>query len=238
MQRFLVGFLFVEGPPQLVESELVIRRGGAPLDDRRIGVVRVAVASAGEEILCPSELHFLVVFGIRVRLDQAVHRFEGLVGEAEFIVSARFLIENFVSVLVIRILREQPVIESNRFDWTVGAVKAAWIRAGAFIGAYPELFLDLKIRKTPHRVRSQVVPRCFRKEKTVSLNGLVETVFYPDLLRVQAHVLNVRSQVAQFRQRSRGPGSVRRATSGDEGRCKENWNACAAHYFPSCAARS
>src|SRR5215467_6028853 len=45
LQGFLVEFLLVERPAQLIESELVILGGGAQADDARIGGLRVAEAS-------------------------------------------------------------------------------------------------------------------------------------------------------------------------------------------------
>src|SRR5215472_1079489 len=45
-QGFVVEFLLVERPPQLVDSELVVGRLGAKVDDRRICVLGIAVFSA------------------------------------------------------------------------------------------------------------------------------------------------------------------------------------------------
>ena len=55
---------------------------------------------------------------MRIRADQALHRLDGLFGAAEFVVRPRLLIEDLVSVLVIRVLGQQPVIESDRLEWT------------------------------------------------------------------------------------------------------------------------
>src|SRR5437016_7505210 len=77
-------------------------------------------ASAREEVLAPPELHFVEVLGMRILADQALHGRDGLFGAAELVVRPRFLVEDLVSLLVIRILVQQPVIESDRLEGTVG----------------------------------------------------------------------------------------------------------------------
>ena len=57
---------------------------------------------------------------MRIRADQALHGLDGLFGAAELVVRPRLLIEDLVSVLVIRVLGQQPVIESDRLEWTLG----------------------------------------------------------------------------------------------------------------------
>src|SRR5882672_596412 len=69
LQSLLVGFLLVERPTELIESEFVELGGEAQADDARIGVLGVAVASAREEVLAPPELHFIEVRGMRIRPD-------------------------------------------------------------------------------------------------------------------------------------------------------------------------
>ena len=137
VQGLLVELLLVERPPELVERELVVRGGGAQADDRRIGALGVEVASAREEVLAPPELHFVVVLGMRIRAYQALHRFHGLIGAAEFVVRPRLLIEDLVSVLVIRVLGQQPVIESDRLEGTRGSCISAHRprRRGASVAA-------------------------------------------------------------------------------------------------------
>ena len=66
LQSLLVELLLVERPPELIESQLVVRGGGSQVDDARIGALGVAVASAREEVLAPPELHFVEVRGMRI----------------------------------------------------------------------------------------------------------------------------------------------------------------------------
>src|SRR5438445_12262746 len=82
-------------------------------------------ASAREEVLALPELHFVEVLGIRIRADQALHGRDGLFGAAELVVRPRFLVEDLVSLLLIRILVQQPIIESDRLEWTVGICASA-----------------------------------------------------------------------------------------------------------------
>src|SRR5207245_2988912 len=111
--------------PELVESELVVRGGGAQADDPCIGGLGVMEASAREEVLASPELHFVEVLGMRIRAEQALHGRDGLFGAAELVVRPCFLIEDLVSLLIIRILVQQPVIESDRLEWTVGICASA-----------------------------------------------------------------------------------------------------------------
>src|SRR3989441_4076330 len=120
LQSVLVEVLLVERPSELIESELVKLGGGAQADDARIGALGVAVASAREEVLAPPELHFVEVRGMRIRADQALHCLDGLFGAAELVVRPRHLIEDLVAVLVTGVLGEQPIVESDRLEWTVG----------------------------------------------------------------------------------------------------------------------
>src|SRR4029077_6325149 len=77
-------------------------------------------ASAREEVLAPPELHFVEVLGMRILAEQALHGRDGLFGAAELVVRPRSLIEDLVSLLIIRILVQQPVIESDGLKGTVG----------------------------------------------------------------------------------------------------------------------
>jgi hypothetical protein len=115
VQGLLVEILLVERPPELVESELVVR-GLGPAGDRRIGVLGVAIFSAREEVLAAPELHFVEVLGIRIRADQALHGFHGLFGAAEFVVRPRHLIEDLVAVLVTGVLGEQADHRGDRLE--------------------------------------------------------------------------------------------------------------------------
>src|SRR5262249_21024593 len=65
LQGLLVQLLLVERPPELVESELVIRRFFAQVDDPGIGGLSVAIFSAREEVLTPPELRLVEVHGMR-----------------------------------------------------------------------------------------------------------------------------------------------------------------------------
>src|SRR5712664_104159 len=120
LHGLLVEVLLVERPSELIESELVKLGGGAQADDARIGALGVAVASAREEVLAPPELHFVEVRGMRIRADYALHGLDGLVGAAELVVRPRHLIEDLVAVLVIGVFGEQPIVESDRLEWTLG----------------------------------------------------------------------------------------------------------------------
>src|SRR5262252_7993519 len=120
LQSLLVEFLLVERPSELIESELVELGGGAQADDARIGALGVAVPSAREEVLAPPELHFVEVRGMGIRADQALHCLDGLFGAAELVVRPRHLIEDLIAVLVAGVLGEQPIVESDRLEWTFG----------------------------------------------------------------------------------------------------------------------
>src|SRR5215470_61633 len=120
LQSLLVEFLLVERPSELIDSELVVLGGGAQADDARIGALGVAVTSAREEVLAPPELHFVEVRGMRIRADQALHCLDGLFSAAELVVSPSHLIEDLVAVLVTGVLGEQPIVESDRLERTVG----------------------------------------------------------------------------------------------------------------------
>src|SRR5205823_9956843 len=80
----------------------------------------VAIAAAREEVLSASVLHFVKVGGIRILADQLLHGRDGIFGATEFVVRPRLLIEDLVSVLIIRILGEDSVIESDCLEWPLG----------------------------------------------------------------------------------------------------------------------
>src|SRR5262249_6917085 len=85
--------------------------------------------SAREEVLTPPELHFVEVHGIRIRAYRALHRFHGLIGATEFVIRSCHLVEDLVIVLVIRVLGEQPFIESDRLKRALGScVSAHYLR--------------------------------------------------------------------------------------------------------------
>src|SRR5712664_2419673 len=125
LQSLLVEFLLVERPSKLIESEFVELGGVAQADDARIGALGVAVAPAREEVLAPPELYFVEVRGMGIRADQALHCLDGLLGAAKFVVRPRHLIEDLVAVLVTGVLGEQPIVESDRLEWTVGICTSA-----------------------------------------------------------------------------------------------------------------
>src|SRR5260221_6082332 len=125
LQSLLIEFLLVEGPSKLIESEFVELGGVAQADDAGIGALGVAVAPAGEEVLAPPELYFVEVRGMGIRADQALHGLDGLLGAAKFVVRPRHLIEDLVAVLVTGVLGEQPIVESDRLEWTVGICTSA-----------------------------------------------------------------------------------------------------------------
>src|SRR5215471_11776560 len=127
LQSLLVVLLLIERPSEFIESELVVLGGRAQADDARIGRLGVAEPSAREEVLAAPELHFVEVRGMRIRVDQAFHCLDGLFGAAEFVVRPSHLIEDLVTVLVTGVLGEQPIVESDRFEWTVG-ICASWHR--------------------------------------------------------------------------------------------------------------
>src|SRR5215467_12247273 len=119
LQSFFVEFLLVERPSELIESQFIILGGGAQPDDAGIGSLRVAEASAGEEVLAPPELYFVEVRGMRIRTDQALHCLDGLVGATELVVGPSHLIEDLVAVFVTGVLGEKPIVESDGLEWTV-----------------------------------------------------------------------------------------------------------------------
>src|SRR6266516_6957190 len=62
---------------------------------------------------------------MRIRAGQALHRLDGLFGAAELVVRPRQLIEDLVAVLVTGVLGEQPIVESDRLEWTAGICTCA-----------------------------------------------------------------------------------------------------------------
>src|SRR5437867_12140977 len=132
LKSLLVEFLLVERPSELIESELMVLGGGSQFDDARISAFRVAVAPAREEVLAPPELHFVAVGGMWIRANQAHHALDNLFGAAELVVRPRHLIEDLVAVLVTGVFGEQPVIESDRLQWTFGiCARAHRVRRGS-----------------------------------------------------------------------------------------------------------
>src|SRR5260370_34831291 len=91
-----------------------------------------------EEALAPHELHFVEVLGMRILADQALHGRDGLFGAAELVVRPRFLIEDLVSLLITRILVQQPVIESDGLEGTVGISAHPVRRRGCGVTASQE----------------------------------------------------------------------------------------------------
>ena len=82
-----------------------------------------------EGVLTPPELRLVEVLGMRIRAYQAFHGVHGLFGAAELVVRPRHLIENLVAVLVTGVFGEQPIIESDRLEWTDGICAGAkWVR--------------------------------------------------------------------------------------------------------------
>src|SRR5260370_42524019 len=57
---------------------------------------------------------------MRIRADYTLHGLDGLVGAAELVVRPRHLIEDLVAVLVTGVFGEQPIVESDRLQWTFG----------------------------------------------------------------------------------------------------------------------
>src|SRR2546422_1165237 len=106
-------------------SEIINLGGAVQTNAALIGAPGVAVASAREEVLAPPELHFVEVRGMRIRANQALHCLDGLFGAAELVVRPRHLIEDLVAVLVPGVLGEQPIVESDRLEWTVGICASA-----------------------------------------------------------------------------------------------------------------
>src|SRR5580765_2294701 len=62
---------------------------------------------------------------MRIRANQALHCLDGLFGAAELVVRPRHLIEDLVAVLVTGVLGEQPIVESDRLEWTLGICASA-----------------------------------------------------------------------------------------------------------------
>ena len=116
LQGLVVEILLVERPAELVESELVVLAVGAQADDRGIGVLGIAIFPAREVELAAPVLHFVVVHGMRIRPDQALHRRHGLFGPTQLVVRPRHLIEDLVAVLVARVILEQLLIEGDRLE--------------------------------------------------------------------------------------------------------------------------
>src|SRR5215831_17767126 len=126
LQSLLVEFLLVERPSELIESELVVLGRRAQADDARIGHLGVAVAFAREEVLAAPELYFVEVRGMRIRANQALHCLDGLFSAAELVVRPCHLIEDLVAVVVTGVLGEQPIVEGDRLECTVGICASAY----------------------------------------------------------------------------------------------------------------
>src|SRR5260370_7304680 len=63
---------------------------------------------------------------MRIRADYTLHGLDGLVGAAELVVRPRHLIEDLVAVLVTGVLGEQPIVESDRLEGTLGICASAY----------------------------------------------------------------------------------------------------------------
>src|SRR5260370_37129268 len=61
-----------------------------------------------------------------IRASQTLHRLDGLVGAPELVVRPRHLIEDLVAVLVTGVLVEQPIVESDRLEGTLGICASAY----------------------------------------------------------------------------------------------------------------
>ncbi len=117
VQRLFVELLLVQRPAELVQGQLVVRRGAAHGDDRAVGALRIEVFLAHEVVFAAPEVHLVDVLRIGILGDQAVHDLHGLVGLADLVVGARHLVEHLVVALVIRVgLEDLPV----RFDGLAG----------------------------------------------------------------------------------------------------------------------
>ena len=69
MHRFLVQFLLVECPAELVERELVELRHGASARDSGVGFLGVEESATGEEVFRAAKLHFVDMARIGMRGD-------------------------------------------------------------------------------------------------------------------------------------------------------------------------
>src|SRR5215468_2066196 len=72
---------------------------------------------------------------MRIRADQALHCLDGLFRTAELVVRPRHLIEDLVAVLVTGVFGKQPIVDSDRLEWTIGICaithRDRWRGAGA-----------------------------------------------------------------------------------------------------------
>src|SRR5207302_5155215 len=99
---------------------------GAQAGDRRKGVLGVPEFSAREEVLAPPELHFVEVYGIRIRANHELHGLHGLFRATEFVIRSRHLVEDLVAILILWVLLEQLFIERDRLKRTFGSCVSAW----------------------------------------------------------------------------------------------------------------
>src|SRR5262249_41186028 len=98
------------------------------------GVLGVAQFSARKEVLTAPELHLVVVLGVRIRADQLLHGFHGVISAAQFLVCPCHLIENLIAVLVTGILGEQPLINCDCLRGTFGSSITTWRPQKGIVG--------------------------------------------------------------------------------------------------------
>jgi len=115
-QSLLVELRLVQRPSQLVEGELVVLRARPAVDDRRVGALRLPIFPRHEEMLGAAELHLVCVSRARIFAGQLLHDFQRRLCLPELVIGARLLIEHLVAEGVLRVLRQQLVVQLDRLE--------------------------------------------------------------------------------------------------------------------------
>ena len=114
--------LFVEGPTEFVEGELVVAGARTVGDDRAVGLLRVEHLLSCEEVLAAPELELVEMPRLRVLGNEQGRDFDRLVQFSEFLVGAGLLIEDLIVVRIVRIRCEDLVVELDCLEWARGFV--------------------------------------------------------------------------------------------------------------------
>src|SRR6202021_1652736 len=115
-QSLLVELLLVQRPSQLVERELVVPRAAPAVGNCRVRSLRLTIFLCDEKALRAPELHLVREARARIFTDQLLHDSQGLLALPQLVVGARLLVEHLVTERVLRILREQLVVQLDRLE--------------------------------------------------------------------------------------------------------------------------
>ena len=114
MQGILIELLLVEGPAELVQGELVVRRLDTPIHDALVGCFRIEITPADKEEFGPPEPHLVDVAGLREIADHPVHDPHGILCLPQFLVGTGHLVQDLVVPLVKGVFVQQLLVELDR----------------------------------------------------------------------------------------------------------------------------